>query len=322
MKLGKSKSRVALVTLLFVASVWASAQSPVFDSGDTPYLVVLGTVQDAGSPQAACAKTCCAHLWRRPDTTRRVSCLGLVDPAAGTTYLFDGTPDMPRQLRHLARVARADSDVPDGVFLTHAHIGHYTGLMHFGREAIGARGVPVYAMPRLDTFLRSNGPWEQLVSLGNIELRTLADGVPVALDSSARLTVTPLRVPHRDEYSETVGFRVSGPNKSALFIPDVDKWARWQLSLVDQLAQVDYAYLDATFYDGTELPGRDMSQIPHPSVAETMGLLDALPAAERRKVRFIHLNHTNPLLVHGSPARAEVRVKGYRVAEFGETVGL
>eukprot|EP00957_Ditylum_brightwellii_P156501 11911053-Ditylum_brightwellii.AAC.1 len=64
---------------------------------------------------------------------------------------------------------------PDGIFLTHAHIGHYTGLMYLGREALGAVDVPVYAMPRMRSFLKNNGPWSQLVSLGNINIQNLEE---------------------------------------------------------------------------------------------------------------------------------------------------
>lgn len=305
-----------------------------------PYLIVLGTTQDAGSPQAGCTKACCADLWTAPDATRRVSSLGLVDPATQQCYLFDATPDLPRQLRHLSQAAGATTDLPTGIFLTHAHMGHYTGLMHLGREAMGAREVPVYAMPRMGEFLRTNGPWSQLLALSNIELRTLQADSTIQLASVAnkpalslaspepvegngtKLAVTPLLVPHRDEFSETVGYRIDGPNKSALFIPDIDKWERWELSLEEQLAQVDYALLDATFYDGDELPGRDMAAIPHPFVVETMALLDGLPARERSKVYFIHLNHTNPLLDAQSPASEVVRAAGYQVARFDLRLGL
>jgi pyrroloquinoline quinone biosynthesis protein B len=168
-------------------------------------------------------------------------------------------------------------------------------------------------------FLSAGGPWDQLVRYGNIELRGLDAGVPVEL--SPGLRVTPFLVPHRQEYSEVVGYRIDGPSRSALFIPDIDSWRQWDeqgTRLEDQLAAVDVAYLDGTFYANGEIPGRDMSGFPHPFITHTMDRLAPLPAAERAKVRFIHLNHTNPALWPDSGARRVVERNGFNIAREGE----
>jgi pyrroloquinoline quinone biosynthesis protein B len=110
-----------------------------------------------------------------------------------------------------------------------------------------------------------------------------------------------------------------------LFLPDIDSWKAWDEAgtrLEDVLATVDVAYLDATFFADGELQGRDMSGFPHPFVRTTMERLASLPEDERGKVRFIHLNHTNPVLDPASAARAEIEARGFRVAEEGERVGL
>jgi pyrroloquinoline quinone biosynthesis protein B len=285
-----------------------------------PYLVVLGIAQDGGVPQTGDAD---APGWTDPAYRRRVVSLALVDPASGQRWLFEATPDLPEQLAYLDRVAPADGRPGlEGVFLTHAHVGHYTGLMFLGHESLGARGVPVYAMPRMAAFLRTNGPWSQLVRYENVVLREMTDGEPVRLND--RLTVTPLLVPHRQEFSEVVGFRVDGPSRSALFIPDIDSWTEWDEAgtrIEDALARVDVAYLDATFFADGEIPGRDMSGFPHPFITASMARLGGLPEAERAKVRFIHLNHTNPALWPG-PARDAVEAGGFRIADEGEVVRL
>ena len=285
-----------------------------------PHLVVLGIAQDGGIPQTGDAD---APGWTDPTRRRLVVSLGLVNSESGRRWLFDASPDLPEQLHWLGRHAPRDGGPAlDGVFLTHAHLGHYTGLMYLGHESMGARGVPVYAMPGMADFLRTNGPWSQLVRFDNIELRPLADGEPVALGDS--LSVTPFLVPHRQEFSEVVGYRIEGPRASALYIPDIDSWDDWDAAgtrLEDALASVNVAYLDATFYADGEIPGRDMSGFPHPFITTTMARLRDLPASERAKVRFIHLNHTNPAL-WPSPERDAVEAAGMRVAEEGETVEL
>jgi len=282
-------------------------------------LVVLGNVQDGGSPHIGCGRPCCRNLFLRPRSERRVVSLGLISRAWGETALFEATPDLPSQWATLEQQSGVPQ--PSALFLTHAHMGHYTGLMHLGREALGANGVRVGAMPRMAEFLATNGPWSQLVELGNIDVFSLQEDQAVPLFHEA-VSVTPLRVPHRDEFSETVGYRIEGPKRSALFIPDIDKWTVWERSLVEELARVDLAFVDATFFDAAEDNHRDMAEIPHPFVVETMAMLDGLPESEREKIQFIHMNHTNPLLDPESEASREVEAKGYRVAREGMTFGL
>jgi pyrroloquinoline quinone biosynthesis protein B len=284
-------------------------------------LVVLGNVQDAGSPHIACTKSCCKNLFENPIPKRKVVSLGLIDKQNGRYYMFEAGPDFHLQARHLNKLAKFNhSQTPDGIFLTHAHIGHYTGLMYLGREAMNADQVPVYAMPGMKTFLEQNGPWSQLVELENIELQALQNNVPV--DLSEILTVTPFLVPHRDEYSETVGYRIKGPQKTAIFIPDIDKWSKWDVSITDMIKIVDYAFLDATFFDAAEVNNRDISEIPHPFVIESMELFDSLSAKEKSKVIFIHFNHTNPLLNPESDESILIKKAGYRIARLGDIFEL
>lgn len=299
--------RCSTFTLLLICSAAVHAQ-------EDPFLYILGVVQDAGYPQAGCYQPHCLPGWQNASLERGATSLAVVDPRAGRKYLFEATPDMPRQLYELNKIA-PDADYQlSGIFLTHAHIGHYTGLMHFGREAMGATGVDVFAMRRMREFLETNGPWSQLVELNNIRLRRLQNYQTEPLGA---IRVTPLLVPHRDEYSETVGFIIFGPSRSALFIPDINKWELWERSIVDEIRNVDYALLDATFFDGDELPGRDMSEIPHPFVVESMTLFDSLPDSEKNKIWFIHMNHSNPLLDPDSEAYQRVTEAGYNVAREG-----
>ncbi|MDE0979393.1 MAG: MBL fold metallo-hydrolase [Flavobacteriales bacterium] len=289
--------------------------------GSTPPVIhVLGTVQDGGSPHIGCDRICCRNLFLRPATDRQVVSLGLIDADNGKSFLFEATPDLPAQWHHLQKLSGGKMKWPDGIFLTHAHMGHYSGLMHLGREALGSQEVPVYAMPRMMQFLQENGPWSQLVELKNITLMPLEDEQKV--QASDALGIIPIEVPHRDEFSETVGYRIVGPNRSVLFIPDINKWDQWDRLLEDELREVDRAYLDATFYDVDEVGYRDMAEIPHPFMIETMDLLQELPQKERSKVHFIHMNHTNPCLDETSAAYREVRERGFNIARLGDSFSL
>ena len=309
-----------IILLLFLIQ----CSSPVKDDleqGTTnePYLIVLGNVQDAGTPQAGCQKSCCTDLFENPDPTKMVVSLGLVEAKTQSSWLFEATPDLPRQMKMLAKEIHSRSETPNGIFLTHAHIGHYTGLMFLGHESMGAENVSVYAMPRMKEYLEENGPWNQLISFNNITINSLGDESKVELTDN--LSVTPFLVPHRDEYSETVGYKISGPNKSAIFIPDIDKWRKWQKDISSEIASVDYAFLDATFFDGNEV-NRDMSEIGHPFVVESLELFKNLSVEEKAKIHFIHFNHTNPLLNPESAQSKLVLERGFKIARFKDRFGL
>ncbi|MCR9170920.1 MAG: MBL fold metallo-hydrolase [bacterium] len=294
-------------------------QAELFVERTTPLLVVLGTIQDAGSPQIGCKKECCKDLFTNPDPDRMVVSLGVSD-SEGRNYIFDASPDLPRQFELLRKVSkRTPNNAPDGIFLTHAHIGHYTGLMYLGKEAMDANQVPVFAMPRMEQFLQENGPWSLLVERKNIKIQALQDGESIDL---GEISVTPILVPHRDEFSETVGYRIEGPNKSALFIPDIDKWTKWEKDIIEEVKKVDFAFLDATFFSGEEINNRDISQIPHPFVVESLKAFQNLDAKEKSKIHFIHFNHTNPIINPNSEEAKRVRKAGFNIAQLRQTFFL
>jgi len=273
-------------------------------------LFVLGTLQDGGSPHMGCEKLCCAV----EKLNDYVSSIGVV--GARKSYIFDATPDVVSQINYLSEVS-GHNEV--AIFLTHAHMGHYTGLMHLGREAYNASETIVYAMPKMSSFLSQNGPWSQLVSLKNIVLLPIQNNQPVYLDQN--LKVTPLKVPHRDEYSETVGYLIDGKHKTALYIPDIDKWSKWTMAIEQLIEQVDYAFLDGTFFSDGEVP-RPMAEVPHPFVSETALLLGSLSLKDRQKVYFIHLNHSNPARKDEFQGRVDLEKQGFHFAEFGLSFDL
>lgn len=272
------------------------------------YAILLGTAQDGGVPQVGCDCAHCGAARTDPARRRWVACLGLVDYATRQSWLIDATPDFREQWHGLHRLA------PDcslaGIVLTHAHIGHYTGLIHLGREAWNTQGLPVYASPRMASFVHRNGPWSQLVALGNIRLCLLTPDRETQL--SPNLHLTPVPVPHRDEWSDTLAFVVRGPARRLFYCPDIDAWDRWGHDLRRFVAGMDVALLDGTFFGADELAGRDLSQIPHPLAADTAEQLAGVDC----DVRLIHLNHSNPLQGPG-PERDWLAARGIRTGTFG-----
>jgi pyrroloquinoline quinone biosynthesis protein B len=291
-----------------------------------PFVLVLGTAQDGGIPHLGGHAAPDEAARRDPSLRRTVASLLIVDPASGRRWLIDATPDVAAQLDRAGAVApprRVESGRPpilDGVFLTHAHIGHYLGLAQFGREVYAADRLPVWGSARMRDFLSKNGPWDQLVRLNQIELHPLAPGERVEL--APGLSITPFLVPHRDEYTDTFGFEIRGPKRALLYIPDIDKWERWNEKIEDRLAKVDVALLDATFFDEHDLPGRKISEVPHPFIVESLARFAPLPASERRKIVFTHLNHTNPAALADTAERRAVLAAGFSVAVEGQRINL
>ncbi|MFL6260861.1 MAG: MBL fold metallo-hydrolase [Thermoanaerobaculia bacterium] len=314
--------RLLLAPVLLLA-VLAAAAAP----STGPRVVVLGIAQDGGMPQTGCDCNHCSAARRNPSLARHVASLAIHFPKTDHVYLVDATPDLPAQVEmihafHHHPEGKTDRAPVDGVLLTHAHIGHYLGLAHFGFESLNTKSIPVWASPRMAAYLRANGPWSQLVRLENIALREFQPGQPFDLEEN--VSIKPIQVPHRDEYSDTMGFLIRGPHKTILYVPDTDTWKTWPKPLPDVLRdeKVDVALLDGTFYSPDELPDRDVTKIKHPLITSTMDLLEPLVKAGKLKVYFTHLNHSNPAYEPAGAARKAIERRGFRVVGEGEAVGL
>ena len=302
--------RILIIGFITTSCFIGTCQSNI--NKEIPYITVLGTVQDGGLPHIGCQKLCCTRPSEELKQRLQVTALAVTQPKINSTLLFEATPDIISQWNLL-------ENIPSAIFLTHAHIGHYSGLIHLGREALGAKSIPVYAMPRMASFLKQNAPWNQLISLKNIDLFQIEAN---SKSSIGQIHITPILVPHRDEFSETVAYKIEGPQKAVLFLPDIDKWSRWELNLEQILKTVDYAFVDGTFFDESELNYRPLEEIPHPLVKETIALLKTYSKKLKGKVYFIHMNHTNPMLDPKSKASKWVLEQGFNIAREGQTFRL
>jgi pyrroloquinoline quinone biosynthesis protein B len=251
-----------------------------------------------------CEKSCCANV----DENNLVAALAV--HGKSEWLLIDATPDMPQQIRNVG-------SMPAAIVLTHAHIGHYTGLTHLGREVMSSDKLAVWCSTLMAEFLRSNGPWNQLVELNNIEIHEFKSGE--VFNPIEGVSMLPLQVPHRDEYSDTHGFSISNNNYRTLYIPDIDSWDAWGDLQVFARAH-EAMIIDATFYDDNELGERDMSQIPHPRVTQSLELLAPIIHDTGLRVIFSHLNHTNPLWDKKSKPYSKVISSKAEVAEVGQLI--
>ncbi|VAW09607.1 hypothetical protein MNBD_ACTINO02-3133 [hydrothermal vent metagenome] len=266
---------------------------------EAAHVVVLGSGQDAGAPQFGGPPV---------EITRTASSL-LVTSPSGTNYLFDASPDIRTQSQRNT----FDPHQLGGVFLTHAHMGHYLGLAHFGNEAAATASVRCFGTASMHTFLTHNEPWRALFTRRHLEFSVLVPGVDVPLDES--LTITAHLVPHRPDFTDTVGYVVTNRKTqgSMLYLPDIDAWDQWPDSrrIVDSTT---LAFLDASFSSGAELPGREIANFPHPLVSDTIAHFDTSPG----QIVLTHINHSNPLGTVGADATDMAARAGFLIAADGD----
>jgi pyrroloquinoline quinone biosynthesis protein B len=280
---------------------------------------VIGTAQDGGIPHIGCSCSNCQRAWKKPQLSRFISSLALFDLTENKTIFVDATPDIRAQTmmiqERMTPQKPAQRYWPDGILLTHAHIGHYTGLMFYGYEALSTDKLPVYCSKRMKDFLSQNGPWSQLVSQKNIIARTISPEQRFSLTS--QISIIALQVPHRDEYTDTLGYQITGPNRSLLYIPDIHNWKIWDRSVIEEVQKVDIALLDGTFFSHAELPSRDLSSIGHPFILDSMQLLKKIAQDGKTQILFTHLNHSNLALDPDGDARKTIEKNAFGLAEDG-----
>ncbi len=271
-------------------------------------LKVLGSAQDAGVPQIGCHCQNCKLAREFPAARHLASSLAIFESEAKFCHLLDASPDMKAQLEMLyqdvPQVSRNGVLPISGIFLTHAHYGHFAGLLQLGKEAAGEQGVPVYCSQAMKSLITNSAVWGQLVQENNISLSSLSPGVEFQVEEM--LGITPLPVPHRNELADTVAYRIQA-EKTVLYLPDVDFWTD---ELLETIRSVDIAFLDGTFLSHAELPR--YARVPHPPVSESMELLAGIGT----ELYFTHLNHTNPLLRDGEQRR-ELERSGFKIAHEG-----
>ncbi|MCM3571442.1 MBL fold metallo-hydrolase [Neobacillus mesonae] len=276
-------------------------------------LSIIGTAQDAGLPHPNCFCKNCREAIRNPKFRRLAASLAVILPDEQVWHLIDATPDLKEQMARLQMKYQLEGKLMKSIFLTHAHLGHYPGLLFLGREAIGARGIPVMAGTKMKQLLEVQAPWSQLTKLGNIDVQEIQDRKAVQVVPS--VTITPVYVPHRNEFSETFAFWIEGPNKKVFYVPDIDRWNEWDQDIFAVCKKADICLLDGTFHSVKDLEniGRDYREIPHPLMTETMDRLQDL--TEQTEIYFTHLNHSNPVLDTEQQVRHELEAKGFHIAE-------
>ena len=273
-------------------------------------IYILGTVQDGGFPHTGCNEQCCKQAWSNFLLRRNIASIAIIDHNVKKYWIIEITPDFKIQYQMITEYLN-DQYSFSGIFLTHSHIGHYSGLLELGLEVLNTNNIPVYVMPQLLKFLKSNASINFLFQSKNIISLEITENKTNQL--SDNLSIASFLVPHRNEMSETVGYNIKTKDTSIIYIPDIDAWSDWDTNIIDVIKKHDLLFIDGTFYNKNELKNRNMKNVPHPSVLESMELFKDLDYRDKNKIYFTHLNHTNKLLQIDSIEHKQLLKKHFNV---------
>jgi len=285
------------------------------------FIFVLGTAQDGGYPHIGCMKECCLLASNNIELQRLVASISIIDDINKKFWIIDSTPDFKEQLILLSHYINNFSyPYFSGIFLTHAHMGHYSGLLNLGMEAMNLKNIPVYVLSRMKDFLMENSIFYNLVNNKNIIINEMVENKPIILNDD--VSITPFQVPHRNELSETVGYKIVSKNKVVIYIPDIDSWEEWEQNIIEIIKNNDVLILDGTFFSKKEIEHRNIDKIPHPSIEDSISLFNNLKNDDRKKIFFTHLNHTNFALNKDSNAYNHVITSGYNILKDRQIIKL
>ena len=273
--------------------------------------MILGIAQDGGVPHPGCNCNTCKFYWDN-EIVLSPSSLAIIDEKQ--FHLIDVTRNLDRQLRKVG-----ERNVTD-IWLTHGHIGHIDGIGLFGKEVMNEKNVRLHASKSMIELILNTPKWKKLVE-DNI-LIPIQFNSNESIQISEHLVITPIRVPHRDELTDTHAFMINGPEKSLLYLPDHDSWEE-TLHMVQQNSVIEWfdsLGIEIVFLDGTFWPKNELSRqtdVPHPPVVDSLERLGNLNGKEL-EVFFIHLNHTNPLLIPNSNEVKQLLDSGCKIAVEGQ----
>ncbi len=276
-------------------------------------ILILGSAQDAGVPQIGCDCSNCLYARKNHKFIRFGPSIAILDNEKEYCYLIDASPDIKHQVeiikRNVPKVKTQKTLPISGVFLTHVHFGHVSGLWTLGKECIDTQEITVFCSEKMCEFLVNNHPFSHMIERKNLILSEMKINHKYPIED---FWITSFQVPHRNEYADTVGYVIER-NKKLLYLPDLDYWRDDLIKLVES---VDIALIDGSFYSKDELPGRD--DVPHPPIKETMELLDPT----KTEIHFTHFNHTNLILKREGKERKEILEKGFKIAFDGLKINI
>lgn len=289
-------------------------------------VTILGTAQDGGIPQAGCSCQRCLDAHRDLKLRKYPVSLGILG-VDGTKHIIEITKNLSEQLV-IWTPDKNELFIPETVSITHLHLGHVEGIGQLGKPVMGLREVDVYLSPKNKDVFDNRSDILLMEDEGNIRTHSKNFYHPFEPKDGCGFSLQFIPIPHRSELGDNAAIIIKAEGKSILFMPDQDSWgdtldyhSKENIRDFLKMFDIDEALIDGTFWSMDELPRRDISKIPHPTIQETIQLLGSKREGDP-EISFLHLNHSNPVNDLGSEQRKVVEENGWKISEIGDVLKL
>ena len=167
--------------------------------------------------------------------------------------------------------------------------------------------IDVLAPPGVCGFMENNMPFKELILRKNILLNSITPGQEISIFEDC--SIAPFQVPHRPDAITTYAYLIkrNKGQETILYMPDTDEINE---EIVDLAGKCDIAIIDGTFFSREEISTRDINEIPHPFIQDSIKLFTKMGT----RVIFTHINHTNPVNDPVSEASGKVLESRYEIA--------
>jgi pyrroloquinoline quinone biosynthesis protein B len=296
--------------------------------------VVLGSAAGGGVPQWNCRCPVCELAWNRdPRVLWRTQSSIAVSADDHNWLLVNASPDLRDQIGCIPALAPKTGlrhSPIQSVFLTNADVDHVAGLLTL-RER---QDFTLYATQSTLDVLEAN-------SIFNVLAKDCVSRQPIALEQSVSplpdLTVRAFAVPGKvalylenkslaigEATETTIGLDIRAHGKRIIYIPGC--------AAIDDKVRVEAEGADLLLYDGTTFTDDEMIRLGlseksahrmgHTPITGASGSLTAFDNLNIMQRGLIHINNSNPILVHESPERREVEAAGWIVTHDGMVFSL
>ncbi|WP_290050204.1 pyrroloquinoline quinone biosynthesis protein PqqB [Amycolatopsis solani] len=284
---------------------------------------VLGSAAGGGSPQWNCGCLVCTAVRAGAAPARTQSSVA-VSADRRRWFLLNASPDVRAQIEAFPALHPREGRASpvEAVLLTDAELDHTLGLLLL-REA---RALVLYATPAVHkTLSDGSGVLRTLERYCPVDWRAVVPGTAIALADGLSCRAFDVPTTKRDrfgsgtDHGRVVGYRLTGDGRTLVYLPGLPALTA---AVCAEIEGCDCLLIDGTCWRDDELArlglaaktSREMGHLP---LDGPDGTLARLPALDVRRVVFVHLNNTNPILLPGSPERRAVAASGMEVAMDG-----
>ena len=306
-------------------------------------VVVLGAAAGGGVPQWNCGcAVCLAARTERPELRSTQASIA-ISADGGHWFLINASPDLRQQLIATPplhpQAGKLRHSPVSGVILTNGEIDAIAGLLSM-RE-----GSPftIYAHPRVLSILKANSIFNvlneknvrrQAIEVDKTFEPALPDGSPSGIEilsfavpgKSAWYLEGELHPAADDGAGDTIGLRVRDKATGKYFF-FLAACAAINEDLKSRLAGAPLIFFDGTVWHDDELIAAGLGNktgqgMGHIAMSGDRGAIQSLAGLNIGRKIFLHINNSNPAMLHDSAEREIVERAGWQIPADGTEIVL